>query len=799
MINGKKVFKGEKPRNKLGSTFENITKFLHIGKIIRIDYELGVVDIEFESLGLVQNQVALSSSFVTRRSFVGGMPEEGTYVLCGFRYSGGNFARAEIVSYLPQNFSDSINYKLDRGNERYKHAETSTNYIENVDDKITYGSVRHKFNKLYPGDVGMWSSHGSDVILDENVSITNRSMCEIMLRDVDGAYIQNSIQRYVISDGQRIYSGMVTRNIYQSYNEDGSEVADPVEPSNTFPKFLSNVGKRFWVLTQRGDKTINDRFLNDDEHCEPLIEVREEIEELGDSMIGITEELTDLDLERECSNRNFDTTNTKQNHFPLIVIDRGTLVGYNENDITRYGKVLKSKLFDLHYNTFPTQNLEAVVTGQEPDHTEVRYRAVANSFEMLREYQHTRMYIDKEGHCDLFVGATSYLSDCPFDPQIEHPLGAGRSMDVVLGGSLKMLIDKNRNEEESLILDTIGQVRFHLGKDDGIISATRRNGTFMASDGTSSNYNLGVTNAKLSSGNNTNFQNKTNAEHKSLIGTLDGGLTLRVGTDNGDIKRKFFKNGFSDGKGRTKVTSGPDVRDESRAIYGEGDSTYQFHNMTNLVSGDEPPYTTVGVPITDPDISGHSADIHMCGNMWMRIGCDSIDRKSLMLDLDGSSVIAIGRGRGNKSLSASLDGSAEIVIRADSDGNALSIKIQGNVHSFVDGNMIEYVKGDRALYTDGQLSITMKGEFNDAIEGDRNINTQGNVNETITGKKLSNIQDDGEVYVGGDFNNFVNNNLNNSVGGNLTEQISGSLYRKVYGNVIEDVVGDYTLNVTGKY
>ena len=147
-----------------------------------------------------------------KRHFFGAIPERGDicYVGWGVRESAGTAsAKAPIiVGWLPQAAWMGHEWLPHQAMERGESMDTTS------DRAITSGTfdrVRFKMRHLAPGNVFASSSQGSDLVLDENVLLTNRRGNEVRLRDSDQALITRSLQHYQAMAGARVYSGMVQR------------------------------------------------------------------------------------------------------------------------------------------------------------------------------------------------------------------------------------------------------------------------------------------------------------------------------------------------------------------------------------------------------------------------------------------------------------------------------------------------------------------------------------------------------------------------------------------------------------
>ena len=74
------------------------------------------------------------------------------------------------------------------------------------------GRTRKKMRQVEPGNIMASSSQGSDLILNESVTLANRRGNEIILRDQDQALVTRTLQTFHAGAGVRTYSGMVQRD-----------------------------------------------------------------------------------------------------------------------------------------------------------------------------------------------------------------------------------------------------------------------------------------------------------------------------------------------------------------------------------------------------------------------------------------------------------------------------------------------------------------------------------------------------------------------------------------------------------
>jgi len=383
----------------------------------------------------------------------------------------------------------------------------------------------------------------------------------------------------------------------------------------------------------------------------------------------------------------------------------GTLVGSNVFDQSTYGQVLKPVLFPY---TRAGRFSADVESGYLPvvasaDGVETRLAASASSTRFPHEGNTTRWDVTKEGMLSMEVGATLPRENIPLAGGYEHPHGAGRSVEAHLVGSLKLVVGKNRDEEEAIDVQALGQTVLRLGADDtslpnaGRSVMTQIRGQADAVSARSLQYWQAP---KLVSGDAVSLTSKVGAENVSLRGAFDGGTILRLGARSAASLRRHMMNGYQDGPGvqpwAVSDASRKDSRSSGRPTYGSGDSTYAFHDLTQAgkPTGGMLPYAWSGSPVTNMDQHGLSLDLHMVRDALLRIGRNEASGQSLLLDLAGGIVAALGKDLMGRSITASLDGGVEISIGANSLGKGLRLEINGDMDMTINGNWNVNVTGD---------------------------------------------------------------------------------------------------------
>lgn len=703
-------------RNFLGATTtEDRYNLARLGRVLRVDYENWLIDVTWDQFNGGNPEMPIPMAFSTPRAVLGGMPEVGATVVSDFTQDNPYKSKAVPVSYLPTGFRAGINQEL-------QHDQRLL--IPGLSQPI----FRRKFRKLWPGELIGSSSQGSDWILDEHVFLQDSKGDEIRLDNRDQSINFIAMQKKSVTDASRSYDGWIYRHIEESYNEDGSLNSIKYEPDTYQPYIIDESFKKRWYRTLSGEKTTDDYFLEDNNQYAPLVEVRREIREIGYGYLPLSDENVESNQWQE---KNKEGNFVRGN---IIETSSGTLVGYDPNHVN-YGRVLRPQIFKDTLDSSVTVREFPIIEADydfSPDQTPIRYLATAHMWKMPLPYAQTRLYVTKEGHLSLHVGATWELEDCPFEPKMVNELGSGRSVEANFAGSIRAVIDKNREREESLDLKTVGKVYFHFGKDDGVPSAVRREYTV---DG--STYLGGVVRPKL-----TQAQGKEpTAREWSIEGITDGGISLRVGNNHGRNIREFEMNGFtSEGDHRTV---GMDVRDVGRTKYPAGDEFYRHHDLRFAGNGapgrigTNPEDKRSPFPLTNPNLMGSSLDAHLTGNAFLRLGTNS-DKVSLALDAKGGLVGWLGaENKDNRSITLSLDGGIEAAIgRMATSGNSIQATLEGGINLKIRGNnpsqtnFYEF-EGDQKIKYVGQHEVEVKGILKEDISVDRQ--------ETIGGMKTTTV------------------------------------------------------------
>ena len=288
-------------------------------------------------------------------------------------------------------------------------------------------------------------------------------------------------------------------------------------------------------------------------------------------------------------------------------------------------------------------------------------------------------------------------------------------MEGHLVGSLKLVVGKNRDEEDAIDLQALGQTVLRLGADDrslpdrGRVVHTQSRAQGDASTPRSLQY---WTSPKLKAATGSDSYtldagSKTVGEGISLRLATDGALVGRLGARDPLVKRRHLMNGYSDGQGTQKVDVNSTTRQDShspgRPAYPAGDTNYVFNkrDFTQVGSPQIKPNPMIpyqqwmGDPLAGKGMDAHglSLDLHLVSDALLRIGQNPASGQSLILDLAGGVVLAAGVDKQGRSLTAQLDGGVEMTIGSNKSSRGLRIEVNGDVDFMVKGNRHDHVTG----------------------------------------------------------------------------------------------------------
>ncbi len=191
---------------------------LGVARVVGIDYEEHYVTLrtvigteqEFEKV-----PVPLTYPGAGCRHFLGAMPEIGDYAVVGWlpqessEKFGGSMTPVILTWVLPGVWPGRDWLTLSNFQQDEHDGDTPRNKEELHG---IFDQIRHKLRHIQPGNIVASSSQGSDMVLDEDVHLSNRRGNQFILRDSDQAVVTRALQQFTALAGSRTYAGMVQRD-----------------------------------------------------------------------------------------------------------------------------------------------------------------------------------------------------------------------------------------------------------------------------------------------------------------------------------------------------------------------------------------------------------------------------------------------------------------------------------------------------------------------------------------------------------------------------------------------------------
>jgi len=346
---------------------------LKVGIITRVDDLEMKCDIKIITGQGERVEVDLTQGMYGPRSFWGGVPEEGSFVLVGYRRKSKQLHDAVILGYIPVG---------NRSGQRFDPIAAADPSSISAEDRADfariYGPIRRfKRLRLRSGDVGGMSAAGSEFVLSKDVRMSNRAGDLFELRDSDRTLVAQSLHRVESEAGVFRSSGPIRRgglwfpsDILQAdgrtpktttgvpgnryfggddirrFTNEGM-LLDVVNNPTEFPPVTYSNGRRVHYTSTTVGANFEDPTLG--AAGEPFTEDRLEILHTTDMVQEVREEIDGYQVGRK-----------------PIFIERvlGTIVGNDsssEQGLSQYGQALRPKLFDDFEATGPgTFMLESV-------------------------------------------------------------------------------------------------------------------------------------------------------------------------------------------------------------------------------------------------------------------------------------------------------------------------------------------------------------------------------------------------------------------------------------------------------
>lgn len=402
---------------------------LRVASITRVDWDTMLVDIKYMNESGGRTKVIMTSAYWSPQAFMGAMPEEGAAVIIGFYHTGADSWSPVILGYLPRD---------PRAARRIESTQVGLP-SEGADDTAREGHSyvqRSRLRKFYPGQILLSSKDASDILLGDDVLLSNSLGNEILLRSDDQTIVQNSVSNVLNVPGGSIKFGPITRNDYvldEHINRSGNPLVDSTDYDAALEAGLVD------PITLGNGKKINyvcDTPANPNKGGNPFTELRTSVHEFNQVQMNLTE----------------DTDHFAGGSFraPLVEQVMGTLVGIDPTDLNTYGRILKPTLYTNITDPKGRFRLEEAGRSGYMSENESRTNAVAY-YLRVGGYQKA---ITKTGNVMLTIPASTQAG----------PMGEGHSLEADLSGSAKISLGRERGKGTSLYLNTEGTVVAYLGK-----------------------------------------------------------------------------------------------------------------------------------------------------------------------------------------------------------------------------------------------------------------------------------------------------------------------------------------------
>ncbi len=184
---------------------------LRMGVISRVDPVSMRADVALLSGGPAKRyETPITATLAGPRSFWGGVPEEGSLVLCAFRRQHRNSYELHILACIP--VGNKIGLRFDPFG--IDDPSTLTEEDQALYTKVYGPNLRYKRLFLRPGDVGGMSSAGSELVLSRDIRMTNRAGDLFELRDAERSLVIQAVHQVVSTGASFSYSGPIRRQAF---------------------------------------------------------------------------------------------------------------------------------------------------------------------------------------------------------------------------------------------------------------------------------------------------------------------------------------------------------------------------------------------------------------------------------------------------------------------------------------------------------------------------------------------------------------------------------------------------------
>jgi len=481
-------------------------RLLWTGRVVYVDY-IGMkcsVALDAGGGGIRHDVPLPAMGGAGPRSWSGSVLAQGARVILKWKSQGARSYQPHIVGVLSVG-SQTSKYYLPFSTMSPEDREELLSQAPALADDINVimDTVRLKYRPGYPGEFTAQSVQGSEIILDEDVYLSNRAGSEFRLRDSDLTSILKTGDEFVSNAAGNYSRGMIKRNAFTFYQdifgltdtEKSPRPYETVTDEGQFSRLVPNTSPAYPVLLKMGlinddgSRTFDETFAKDSypyvvapngyriNYVSPglsqqgyslkrsaYVEDRRELRHISDGGLAVSSEADGfgVDYQREV----------------FIEDVHGSVVG---NDfMTAEGRRFYKRLMKLKVFKSPdSQTYQASPIFESVDTTTDAGALEANSTALARLYrvkspttpgQQYVFAVTKEGrvmtHIPSSKSGTAQDRGKSLDANIEGLVKAiigtdpssGLSADITMNGGLKLSIGKSQTGA-SIDLTLAGPIR----------------------------------------------------------------------------------------------------------------------------------------------------------------------------------------------------------------------------------------------------------------------------------------------------------------------------------------------------
>lgn len=182
---------------------------LGIATVIQIDHALHLVTLRTENGETFENMTMVTYPGGGARQFLGAVPSVGDVCVIGWGAAeSGRTRQPYILSWFVSPTAGYDGWIMQPfGQDEFDLTPKDRETFEGLANR-----TRYKMRHMLPGNVAGSSAQGSDLVLDESVTLSNRRGNELILRDQDQSLVVRTIQQFHVGGGFRVYSGIIQRD-----------------------------------------------------------------------------------------------------------------------------------------------------------------------------------------------------------------------------------------------------------------------------------------------------------------------------------------------------------------------------------------------------------------------------------------------------------------------------------------------------------------------------------------------------------------------------------------------------------